>query len=127
MLHAVIAGHDPRDSTSIPAPVPPVVEAARQGATGDLTGVRSPALLQAYGLREIVCGVGILTSPRPAGWMWARVAGDAMDLATLGGAMLDADEKDRTAALIAGAAVAGVTALDTLCATTLSAAAAMEG
>ncbi len=40
LLHAVIAGHDPRDSTSIPAPVPPVVEAARQGATGDLAGVR---------------------------------------------------------------------------------------
>jgi aspartyl-tRNA(Asn)/glutamyl-tRNA(Gln) amidotransferase subunit A len=40
LLHAVIAGHDPRDSTSIPAPVPPVVEAARQGASGDLTGLR---------------------------------------------------------------------------------------
>ncbi len=40
LLHAIIAGHDPRDSTSIPAPVPPVVEAARLGATGDLTGVR---------------------------------------------------------------------------------------
>jgi aspartyl-tRNA(Asn)/glutamyl-tRNA(Gln) amidotransferase subunit A len=40
LLHAVIAGHDPHDSTSIPAPVPPVVEAARRGATGDLTGVR---------------------------------------------------------------------------------------
>ena len=40
LLHAVIAGHDPGDSTSIPAPVPPVVEAARQGATGDLSGVR---------------------------------------------------------------------------------------
>jgi aspartyl-tRNA(Asn)/glutamyl-tRNA(Gln) amidotransferase subunit A len=40
LLHAVIGGHDPRDSTSIPAPVPPVVEAARQGATGDLSGVR---------------------------------------------------------------------------------------
>ncbi|HEX6497746.1 MAG TPA: Asp-tRNA(Asn)/Glu-tRNA(Gln) amidotransferase subunit GatA [Micromonosporaceae bacterium] len=40
LLHAVIGGHDPRDSTSIPAPVPPVVEAARQGASGDLTGVR---------------------------------------------------------------------------------------
>jgi aspartyl-tRNA(Asn)/glutamyl-tRNA(Gln) amidotransferase subunit A len=40
LLHAVIAGHDPRDSTSIPQPVPPVVEAARRGATGDLTGVR---------------------------------------------------------------------------------------
>src|SRR5262249_2609077 len=40
LLHAVIAGHDRHDSTSIPAPVPPAVEAARQGATGDLTGVR---------------------------------------------------------------------------------------
>jgi aspartyl-tRNA(Asn)/glutamyl-tRNA(Gln) amidotransferase subunit A len=40
LLHEVIAGHDPRDSTSIPAPVPPVAAAARQGATGDLTGLR---------------------------------------------------------------------------------------
>jgi len=40
LLHSVIAGHDPRDSTSIPAPVPDVVGAARLGATGDLTGVR---------------------------------------------------------------------------------------
>jgi aspartyl-tRNA(Asn)/glutamyl-tRNA(Gln) amidotransferase subunit A len=40
LLHAVIAGHDPRDSTSIPAPVPDVVGAARLGATGDLSGVR---------------------------------------------------------------------------------------
>jgi aspartyl-tRNA(Asn)/glutamyl-tRNA(Gln) amidotransferase subunit A len=40
LLHEVIAGHDPRDSTSIPAPVPPVVDAARRGATGDLSGVR---------------------------------------------------------------------------------------
>jgi aspartyl-tRNA(Asn)/glutamyl-tRNA(Gln) amidotransferase subunit A len=40
LLHAVIGGHDPRDSTSIPARVPPVVEAAHLGAAGDLTGVR---------------------------------------------------------------------------------------
>ena len=40
LLHAAIGGHDPRDATSIAAPVPPVVEAARQGATGDLTGLR---------------------------------------------------------------------------------------
>ncbi len=37
LLHAVIAGHDPRDSTSIDAPVPPVVEAAR---SGDIAGMR---------------------------------------------------------------------------------------
>ncbi|ATO14592.1 Asp-tRNA(Asn)/Glu-tRNA(Gln) amidotransferase GatCAB subunit A [Micromonospora sp. WMMA2032] len=40
LLHQVIGGHDPRDSTSIPAPVPDVVGAARLGASGDLTGVR---------------------------------------------------------------------------------------
>ncbi|MDG4785428.1 Asp-tRNA(Asn)/Glu-tRNA(Gln) amidotransferase subunit GatA [Micromonospora sp. WMMD1102] len=40
LLHEVIGGHDPRDSTSVPAPVPDVVAAARAGASGDLTGVR---------------------------------------------------------------------------------------
>jgi aspartyl-tRNA(Asn)/glutamyl-tRNA(Gln) amidotransferase subunit A len=40
LLHEVIGGHDPRDSTSLPGPAPAVVEAARQGASGDLTGVR---------------------------------------------------------------------------------------
>src|SRR5659263_540911 len=37
MLHAVIAGHDPLDSTSIDAPVPPVVAAARRH---DVAGMR---------------------------------------------------------------------------------------
>jgi aspartyl-tRNA(Asn)/glutamyl-tRNA(Gln) amidotransferase subunit A len=37
LLHEVIAGHDPLDSTSIDAPVPPVVEAAR---SGDVSGMR---------------------------------------------------------------------------------------
>ncbi|WP_059011823.1 Asp-tRNA(Asn)/Glu-tRNA(Gln) amidotransferase subunit GatA [Streptomyces specialis] len=36
LLHAVIAGHDPMDSTSIDAPVPPVVEAARAGSVAGL-------------------------------------------------------------------------------------------
>jgi aspartyl-tRNA(Asn)/glutamyl-tRNA(Gln) amidotransferase subunit A len=40
LLHSIIAGHDPRDSTSIPSPVPDVVAAARLGAGGDLTGVK---------------------------------------------------------------------------------------
>ncbi|HEU5478830.1 MAG TPA: amidase family protein, partial [Candidatus Tumulicola sp.] len=37
LLHAAIAGHDPLDSTSIDAPVPDVVTAAR---AGDIAGVR---------------------------------------------------------------------------------------
>ena len=49
LLHEVIAGHDPMDSTSIPAPVPPVVAAARRGADGDLTGVRLGLVTQFAG------------------------------------------------------------------------------
>jgi aspartyl-tRNA(Asn)/glutamyl-tRNA(Gln) amidotransferase subunit A len=41
LLHEVMAGHDPCDSTSIDAPVAPVVAAAREGAqAGSLAGVR---------------------------------------------------------------------------------------
>ena len=40
LLHEVIGGHDPCDSTSIAEPVPPVVAAAREGARADLNGVR---------------------------------------------------------------------------------------
>ncbi|NJQ08562.1 Asp-tRNA(Asn)/Glu-tRNA(Gln) amidotransferase subunit GatA [Streptomyces lonarensis] len=36
LLHEVIAGHDPLDSTSIDAPVPDVVEAARNGTVAGL-------------------------------------------------------------------------------------------
>jgi len=37
LLHEVISGHDPRDSTSLDAPVPPVVAAAR---SADVAGLR---------------------------------------------------------------------------------------
>jgi aspartyl-tRNA(Asn)/glutamyl-tRNA(Gln) amidotransferase subunit A len=40
LLHQVIAGHDPCDSTSLEAQVPDVVAAARTGAGADLRGVR---------------------------------------------------------------------------------------
>jgi len=65
----------------------------------------------AIGLREITSGIGILSSPRGAGWVWSRVGGDLMDLALLGKAMRD-DENDRNRVAAATAAVAGVTILD---------------
>jgi aspartyl-tRNA(Asn)/glutamyl-tRNA(Gln) amidotransferase subunit A len=40
LLHEVIGGYDPLDSTSIDTPVPSVVAAVREGARGDLSGVR---------------------------------------------------------------------------------------
>ena len=49
LLHEVIAGHDPRDSTSIPQPVPRVVDAVRRGQAEDLTGVRVGVVKQLRG------------------------------------------------------------------------------
>ncbi|QDO89616.1 Asp-tRNA(Asn)/Glu-tRNA(Gln) amidotransferase subunit GatA [Ornithinimicrobium ciconiae] len=40
LLHEVIGGHDPMDSTSIDAPVPDLVAAVESGRSGDLTGLR---------------------------------------------------------------------------------------
>lgn len=81
------------------------------------TGVRYPGLLRAYGVREIGAGLGILSTPRPAGWLWARVAGDILDLATIAAAYAQGNETDRPKTLVAAAAVAGVTALDVIAAT----------
>jgi uncharacterized membrane protein len=79
-----------------------------------MTGLRnSPLLVRAVGLREIASGVGILNDRNPSGWLWSRVAGDAMDLALLGNAVRASGIKGKRAA-VAVAAVAGVTALDLL-------------
>jgi uncharacterized membrane protein len=82
-------------------------------------GEQSRRLVQGLGLRELTSGVGIIANPRPAGWMWSRVAGDLMDLAVLGAAMR-ADESRPGRLAAAGAAVVGVAALDVLCAQRLS-------
>ncbi len=81
-----------------------------QGRTG---------LLRAFGLREIAAGVGILSQARPTGWMWARVAGDALDLAALGSAYTE-DNPERENLGVAIGAVAGITAVDIWCAWRLS-------
>lgn len=77
-------------------------------------------ILQAYGVREIGTGAGILKNRRPAEWVWGRVAGDFLDLATLAPG-LRSDNPNRKNVVTAMAAVAGVTVLDILCARQLSA------
>jgi uncharacterized membrane protein len=72
-----------------------------------------------FGLREIASGVGILTCRRPAGWLWARVGGDLVDLACLGTALKSETAKPgRTTTAIM--AVVGVTVLDLLAGEQLS-------
>jgi uncharacterized membrane protein len=72
---------------------------------------RGRAALVAVGLRGLVSGAGLLTSERPAGWLWTRLAGDAMDLALLGGALVGRDARPQRIATAMGA-VLGMAALD---------------
>jgi uncharacterized membrane protein len=69
------------------------------------------ALLRAIGARELASGVGILTQENPLNWLWARVGGDALDLALLTRA-LGKEDSDRGKVATASAAVIGVTAVD---------------
>jgi hypothetical protein len=78
------------------------------------------SVLRFYGAREIAAGVGLLMSGDPTPWVWGRVVGDALDLATLAPA-LDESNPHKGSAAIAFAAVAGVTALDAVCAQALGA------
>ncbi len=97
-----------------------IAEVAAPRALARWLGMRGQArLIQAYGVREIATGIGILASKDPTPWIWGRVAGDALDLATLATAVERKNRKQENVG-IAMAAVAGVTALDVYCAKALS-------
>jgi aspartyl-tRNA(Asn)/glutamyl-tRNA(Gln) amidotransferase subunit A len=49
LLHEIVGGHDPLDSTSIDQPVPAVVDAARHGATTDLAGLKVGVIAELSG------------------------------------------------------------------------------
>ncbi|APF40427.1 Asp-tRNA(Asn)/Glu-tRNA(Gln) amidotransferase subunit GatA [Neomicrococcus aestuarii] len=49
LLHELIGGHDPKDSTSLNEPVPALVAAAEQGAAGDLSGMRIGVIRELQG------------------------------------------------------------------------------
>jgi uncharacterized membrane protein len=102
------------------------------GAFDRLIGVKpepKPRIITvtACGLRELAAAAGILAfeRPRPARWLWARVAGDALDLTLLLRALRNRSEsRPRTAAAIG--AVAGISAADVYAATRMSAASAED-
>jgi hypothetical protein len=100
-----------------------LAEVTAPGMIATMIGVRDNAdnreLLRAAGLREIASGVGILTRGRQAGWVWARVGGDVMDLALLGLGFTSAEVRPRRLGF-ATAALAGVTALDLWCGSKLA-------
>ena len=99
-----------------------VAQVAAPGVVSRLVGVKptraGQELMRAIGIRELVAGAGLVALRKPPAFLWARVAGDTMDLALLGNALVAGGDKRRTGA--AAAAVAGITALDVLAATARS-------
>ena len=80
---------------------------------------RGRATMMACGVREIISGIGILTQPRPSSMLWARVAGDLVDLALLARAS-GFEDADRRRLAQASMAALGVTVLDVKTALDLS-------
>ena len=97
-----------------------VVELAAPHALARAVGLPDHAgTIRAYGAREIATGIGLLAPNDPMPWMWGRVAGDALDAATLAPALSDGTANRERAGIALGA-VAAITLLDAAVATTLS-------
>lgn len=78
-------------------------------AVGVDAGGSARTAAMAVGLRELAAGAGLLGTNARRGWLWARVAGDAMDLALLGSALRGSSrERGRTTAATAAVAAIGV-------------------
>jgi uncharacterized membrane protein len=75
--------------------------------------------LRLIGARELVSSLGLLSRPEPSAWAWGRLAGDAMDLVLLAGA-LNRSRAVRPRIAAALVAVAGAAAVDAVSATRLS-------
>src|SRR3954454_8058964 len=61
-------------------------------------GIRGlESVVRAYGAREIAAGVAILASHNPEPWIWGRVAGDMLDIATVAtGLRQDNSKRDKS-------------------------------
>ena len=100
-----------------------VPQTVAPGRVNRLIGVRDDSSSRVWqrivGVRELAAAAGIFTRPRPAVWLWARVAGDLKDLALLGAAWR---RKEHQAGRLAAAtaSVAGITAVDAFAAARMS-------
>jgi uncharacterized membrane protein len=90
-------------------------------AIANISGVSKErtGLIRLYGLREIAAGIGIFAQQNPGPAVWSRVAGDALDLISLGIASTSPDANGGRITF-ATANVLAVTALDVICAKQLS-------
>jgi hypothetical protein len=71
-------------------------------------------LVQGFGAREIAAGIGILAAPASSAGLWARAAGDVLDIGAAGAAAAQAKGRARMIALGTLAFVTGALAIDLL-------------
>jgi len=88
-------------------------------AIGIGDGPRQGAATAVVGVREAAAAVGLLRWPSPV-WLWARVAGDVMDLTLLGLALKSPNNYDKRRTAAAIAAAVGITGVDVYAAATRS-------
>jgi uncharacterized membrane protein len=91
------------------------LEIAAPGLVARAMGMRgggvSSWILRGFGVREVTAGMAILGQRRPGQWLWARAAGDVMDM-TFAASGLLSSRNHRGRVLASLVALAGVTALD---------------
>jgi hypothetical protein len=63
---------------------------------------KTARLLRAFGVREVMSGVGTVARKSPTLGLWSRVAGDAIDLAALGAALKKSQKRGLMLAAIGG-------------------------
>jgi hypothetical protein len=93
---------------------------APKGVNRFLGLTNSPQTTQLlFGAREMATGMALFSDPTRAGALWARVAGDAFDIAVLSGLTKRDNPKNGNARLALGVVLA-VTALDLVAAVRMS-------
>jgi hypothetical protein len=74
-------------------------------------GTAAHMVLRMVGLRELLTGIGMVSTSTAAPWVWARVGGDLLDLALLG-ATVHSPGARRAQVISALTIMAAITALD---------------
>jgi uncharacterized membrane protein len=100
-----------------------IPQVLRPGDTTKAIGLddkpKQRGVMTAVGVRELAAAAGLLKRTSP-GWLWARVGGDAVDLALLGRAIRGGDTKAIKRTVAATAGVLTITAVDVYAALTRS-------
>lgn len=98
------------------------LEVTAANSLARMLGIRGQEnFIRMCGVREIAQGAAILSSRDPTPWIWARVAGDVMDIGTLVIEHYAAEPSKRRNVTMALGSVLGITALDVMNARQLSA------